>query len=178
MGGSGWLAAYVTLAMDMDMDWHDLVAWGERSDKEAGAGGCARANATCTILTLDSLHIFSLPKIAFLEHIWIWIAVGIWVYTPNLKVLCNPYCLKRSWSTLACFKRLAPISFLLAPVILVSRTQVFQNEQSGIGINWINGALGCLLSDFYRELRSRTKKPPVRSSPWILFTKIAFLEHI
>ena len=68
------------------------------------------------------------------------IGVGIWVYTQNLKVLCNPYCLKRSWSTLACFKRLAPVSFLLAPVILVSRTQVFQIEQSGIEINWITGA--------------------------------------
>ena len=54
--------------------------------------------------------------------------------------------------------RLAPVSFLLAPIILVSRTQVFQIEQSGIGINWINGALGCLLTDFYREIRSRTKK--------------------
>ena len=95
MGGSGWLAANVTLAMDMDMDWHDLVAWGERSDKEAGAGGCARANATCTILTLDSLHIFSLPKIAFFRThlnmiIDVRIGVGIWVYKPSLKVLCNP----------------------------------------------------------------------------------------
>ena len=57
--------------------------------------------------------------------------------------------------------RLAPVSFLLAPVTLISRTQVFQIEQSGIGINWINGALGalgCLLTDFYREIRCRTKK--------------------
>ena len=90
MGGSGWLAAYVTLAMDMDMDWHDLVAWGERSDKEAGAGGSARANATCAILTLDSVHIFSLPKIAFFRtHLNMIIdarmGVGRGVYTSNLK---------------------------------------------------------------------------------------------
>ena len=45
--------------------------------------------------------------------------------------------------------RLAPVSFLLAQIILVLRTQVFQIEQSGIEINWITGApYACSIVDY------------------------------